>query len=228
MCVSESFDCSYMLHRAGFWAGNLFLLEAPRVLSPYRSLFPSPSLSLFYLCHSACLSFFFFFLFFLTPLSAQRRSCMPQLRWNGVDVISIALLETSISSQTGLGWLGERIKSRIARPKRFQFETGGPCLTSQSLGHVQLDAFDSIQHICGIKRGEWCWEAEEVMKQKKTWTHVTFGIVDAVESLKESLVSPFTNSTQIVNKTCNKFYICSALTLAVLHFKTLKALNASS
>lgn len=43
------------------------------------------------------------------------------------------------------------------------------------------------------------------MKQKKTWTHVTFGIVDAVESLKESLVSPFTNSTQIVNKTCNKF-----------------------
>ena len=128
-----------------------FLLEAPRVLSPYRSLFLSLSLS-FYLCHSACLSFFSIF-FSFTLLSAQCRSRMPQLRWNGVDVISIALLETSISSQTGLGWLGERIKSRIARPKRFQLGTGGPCLTSQSSGHVQLDAFNSIQHICGIKAG---------------------------------------------------------------------------
>lgn len=103
-----------MLDCTGFWAGNLFAWSFKTSLS-LISLSLSP-----FLCLSACLSFFFY-----SSLS-RRSSCMPQLRWNSMDVISIALLETSISSQTGLGWLGERIKSWIARPKRFQFETGDP------------------------------------------------------------------------------------------------------
>lgn len=74
---------------------------------PYLALSFSVSLPV---CHS----------FFLSS------NCVPQLRWNSVDVISIALLETSTSSPTGLGWLSERIKSWIAQVKLFQFETGDP------------------------------------------------------------------------------------------------------
>lgn len=116
VCVFESFDCSYMLDCTGFWAGNLFTWSSKT--SPLISLSLPPFCSL-------CL-FVILFSFFFFPSFAQCISCMPQLWWNSVDVIFIALLETSISSQTGLGWLGERIKSWIARPKRFQFETGDP------------------------------------------------------------------------------------------------------
>lgn len=98
------------------------------------------------------LSLSLFSIFFSYSSFSPCRGCMPQLRWNSVDVISTALLETSTSSQTGLGWLGERIKSSISRPKRFQFETED--LASHLTHWGTFNWMHSIQFRYGKEQGE--------------------------------------------------------------------------
>ena len=122
LCLFESFDCLSMLECTGFRGRNLPAWRSKTSLPLSQS-----SLSLcLSLCPSACYACFLC-------------SCVLQQRWNSMDVISIALLETTATLQNGFRWLGEGIKSWMdsKTKKDFQFETGNPvpCLSHWDLFH---------------------------------------------------------------------------------------------
>lgn len=86
---------------------------------------------------------------------------MPKLRRNSLDVISIALSQTSISSQSGRGRLGDGIKTWRAQAKRFQFETGDPASYLSDCG-----TFNWMHLIQFSSCGRWNRERAEFSKKK--------------------------------------------------------------
>lgn len=131
------------LHRI-LEAGKPFWLKAPRGFPLF-----SPSCS-----QSLCC--FFLILFF--PHGAEKTYAQAKVKRRGCDFCSFVRDLHLIFCRSG-----DRIKSRIARGKRFRCrELETLHLASRWLRRIQLDAFDSIQ-LKEVEQGEQWWRWAEVM-----------------------------------------------------------------
>lgn len=132
------FLCAW-LHRI-LEVGKPFCLEALRCFPPFLSI----SLLLF--------------LFNFFPHGAEKTYARAKVKRCGCDFCSFVGAPRLIFCRSG-----SRIKSRIARGKRFWCrELGTLHLASRWLRHIQLDAFDSIR-LKEVEQGERWWRWAEVM-----------------------------------------------------------------
>lgn len=138
--VFQSLDCSSVPDCAGFWRlENLFGSKLWEV-SPF-----SPPLPL-----NLSVAFFYFIFSRTEP---KKRT--PRLRCDFCSFVADPHLIFCRS--------GDRIKSRIARGKRFRCrELETLHLASRWLRRIQLDAFDSIR-LKEVEQGERWWRWAEVM-----------------------------------------------------------------